>query len=125
MARRVPTAFGLGPCDGPRDRRSSGGQDGELAILRRRTEIRTATKRPVSAPIRTAQSAAWVRNIFEIAGYVFGPVLVGVLGDHATGAVGSIGDSVSLLMVLWLPGIWIVVRYLPETRGRELEEITG
>ncbi|MDQ3757290.1 MAG: MFS transporter [Actinomycetota bacterium] len=72
-----------------------------------------------------AQSAAWVRNIFEIAGYVFGPVLVGVLGDHATGAVGSIGDSVSLLMVLWLPGVYIVLRYIPETKGRELEDITG
>lgn len=72
-----------------------------------------------------AQSAAWVRNIFEIGGYVFGPVLVGVLGDHTTGAVGSIGDSVSLLMVLWLPGIFVVWRYLPETRGMELEDITG
>lgn len=72
-----------------------------------------------------AQSAAWVRNIFEIAGYVFGPLLVGVLGDHATGAVGSIGDSVSLLMILWLPGVWIVWRYLPETKGMELEDITG
>jgi MFS family permease len=71
-----------------------------------------------------AQSAAWVRNIFEIAGYVFGPVLVGVLGDHATGAVGSIGDSISLLMLLWLPGIWIVLRYIPETKGMELEAIT-
>lgn len=72
-----------------------------------------------------AQSAAWVRNIFEIAGYVFGPVLVGVLGDHATGSVGSIGDAVSLLLVLWLPGIYIVWRYIPETKGLELEDITG
>lgn len=71
-----------------------------------------------------AQSAAWVRNIFEIVGYALGPVLVGVLGDHATGAIGSIGDSVSLLMLLWLPGIYIVWRYIPETRGRELEDIT-
>jgi len=70
-----------------------------------------------------AQSAAWVRNIFEIAGFVGGPLLVGVLGDHATGAVGSIGDTVSLLMILWLPGIFIVWRYLPETRGMELEEL--
>src|SRR5207302_4497278 len=30
------------------------------------------------------QAAAWVRNVFEIAGYVFGPALVGILGDHAT-----------------------------------------
>ena len=72
-----------------------------------------------------AQSAAWVLNIFEIAGYAFGPLLVGVLGDHATGPVGSIGDSVSLLMLLWLPGIYIVWRYLPETKGMELEDITG
>ena len=72
-----------------------------------------------------AQSAAWVRNIFEIAGYVFGPLLVGVLGDHATGVVGSIGDSVSLLMILWLPGVYVVWRYLPETKGMELEDITG
>lgn len=72
-----------------------------------------------------AQSAAWVRNIFEIAGYVFGPVIVGVLGDHSTGTIGSIGDSVSLLMVLWLPGIYVVWRYIPETKGMELEDITG
>jgi MFS transporter, putative metabolite:H+ symporter len=72
-----------------------------------------------------AQSAAWVRNIFEIAGYVLGPFLVGYLGDHRTGAIGSIGDSVSLLMLLWLPGIYLVVRYIPETKGMELEEIHG
>lgn len=72
-----------------------------------------------------SQSAAWVRNIFEIAGYVGGPLLVGVLGDHATGAIGSIGDTVSLLMVLWLPGVYLVWRYIPETKGRELDEIHG
>jgi len=32
-------------------------------------------------PLRAG--AAWVRNWFEIAGYVFGPALVGILGDHA------------------------------------------
>ena len=70
-----------------------------------------------------SQSAAWVRNIFEIAGYVGGPLLVGVLGDHATGAIGSIGDTVSLLMVLWLPGVYLVWRYIPETKGMDLEDI--
>ncbi len=69
------------------------------------------------------QAAAWIRNVFEIAGYVFGPALVGILGDHATGAVGNVGDTVSLLMLLQLPTIWLVWRYMPETRGRELEEI--
>lgn len=70
-----------------------------------------------------SQSAAWVRNIFEIAGFVGGPFLVGYLGDHRTGAVGSIGDSVSLLMLMWLPGIFLVWKYIPETKGMELEDI--
>lgn len=69
------------------------------------------------------QAAAWVRNWFEIAGYVFGPALVGILGDHATGAIGNIGDTVTLLMVLQVPTIWLVWRYMPETRGMELEDI--
>jgi putative MFS transporter len=69
------------------------------------------------------QATAWVRNWFEIAGYVFGPALVGVLGDHATGAIGNIGDTVTLLFVLQIPTIWLVWRYLPETKGLELEAI--
>jgi putative MFS transporter len=70
------------------------------------------------------QAAAWVRNWFEIAGYVFGPALVGILGDHATGAIGNIGDTVTLMMCLWLPGLVLAWRYLPETRGVHLEDIT-
>jgi putative MFS transporter len=72
-----------------------------------------------------AQSAAWVRNIFEIAGYIGGPILVGRLGDHATGPIGSIGDTVSILMLIWLPGIYLVWRYIPETTGMHLDEIHG
>lgn len=66
------------------------------------------------------QAAAWVRNWFEIAGYVFGPALVGVLGDHATGAIGNVGDTVTFLMVMQLPAVWLIWRYMPETRGVEL-----
>lgn len=69
------------------------------------------------------QSAAWSRNIFEIAGFILGPLLVGVLGDHYTGALGSIGDTVSLLLLLFVPATWLIWRHLPETQGRELEEI--
>ena len=69
------------------------------------------------------QAAAWVRNWFEIAGYVFGPALVGILGDHATGAIGNIGDTVTFLMIMQIPGIYLVWRYMPETKGKELEEI--
>jgi MFS transporter, putative metabolite:H+ symporter len=71
------------------------------------------------------QAAAWVRNWFEIAGYVFGPALIGVLGDHATGAIGNIGDTVSLLMIIQIPGLFLVWRHMPETRGRELEDISA
>jgi putative MFS transporter len=69
------------------------------------------------------QAAAWVRNWFEIAGIFFGPVLVGVLGDHATGAIGNIGDTVTLLMVLQVPTLYLVWRFMPETKGKELETI--
>lgn len=69
------------------------------------------------------QAAAWARNIFEIAGFILGPLLVGVLGDHYTGALGSIGDTVSLLLLLFVPATWLIWRHLPETKGRELEEI--
>lgn len=71
------------------------------------------------------QAAAWIRNLFEIAGYVFGPAVVGILGDHATGAVGNVGDTVSLLMLLQLPTLWLIAKYLPETKGHELEELSA
>ncbi len=69
------------------------------------------------------QAAAWIRNWFEIAGYVFGPALVGILGDHATGAIGNIGDTVTLLMILQLPALYLIWKYMPETKGLELEEV--
>lgn len=69
------------------------------------------------------QSAAWARNIFEIAGFILGPLLVGVLGDHYSGALGSIGDTVTILVLLFIPATWLIWRHLPETMGRELEEI--
>lgn len=69
------------------------------------------------------QAAAWTRNLFDIAGYVFGPALVGILGDHATGAIGNIGDTVTLLTLLMLPTLWLIAKYLPETKDLELEDI--
>src|SRR5437764_6783469 len=70
------------------------------------------------------QAAAWVRNWFEIAGYIFGPALVGILGDHTTGAIGNVGDAVSLLMIMTAPGIYLIWRHMPETKGRELDELS-
>ena len=71
------------------------------------------------------QAAAWIRNWFEIAGYVFGPALVGILGDHATGAIGNIGDTVTFLMILQIPAAYLVWRFMPETKGMELEEVAA
>jgi putative MFS transporter len=68
-------------------------------------------------------SAAWIRNVFEIAGYVFGPAVVGILGDHQSGAIGNVGDTVTALMLLQLPTLWLVWRFLPETKGRELDDV--
>jgi putative MFS transporter len=64
------------------------------------------------------QAAAWIRNIFDISGTIVGPLAVGVL---AGGPIGGIGNAVTLLAVLWLPAAWLVWRYLPETRGLDLE----
>jgi MFS family permease len=69
------------------------------------------------------QTAAWVRNVFEIAGYVFGPAVVGILGDHQSGAIGNIGDTVTALMLLEVPCLYLVWRYLPETKGTVLEDV--
>jgi putative MFS transporter len=68
------------------------------------------------------QAAAWIRNIFEIAGYVFGPALVGILGDHTSGAIGNIGDTVTVLMIMQIPALYLVWRFMPETKGKELDE---
>lgn len=70
-----------------------------------------------------SQAAAWVRNVFEILGFVWGPALIGILGDRYNGVIGNVGDTVSLIMVVQLPCIWLAWRHLPETRGVELEDI--
>lgn len=68
-----------------------------------------------------SRAAAWCRNGFEIPGGIAGPAIVGFLGDHVTGIVGSIGDVLSLLFLACvLPVIFIAWRYIPETRGADL-----
>lgn len=71
------------------------------------------------------QSAAWLRNWFQVAGLGIGPALVGILGDPTSGAIGNIGGTVSLLMLVWIPALWLIWRYIPETRGETLEQITS
>ena len=68
------------------------------------------------------QAAAWIRNVFDAASAALGPLAVGVL---AGGAVGNVGNSVTLLAVLWIPATWLVWRHLPETRGVELDSVSA
>jgi len=68
-----------------------------------------------------ARAAAWCRNAFEIPGGILGPLLVGVLGDHRTGSIGSIGDAMSVLfLVTLLPTLFIAWRYIAETRHLDM-----
>jgi hypothetical protein len=70
--------------------------------------------------VRT-RAAAWARNAFEIPGGVVGPLLVGLLGDHRTGPIGDIGDTMGVLLVATLiPVLFIAWRYIGETRGADL-----
>ena len=68
-----------------------------------------------------SRAAAWCRNAFEIPGGIFGPLVVGLLGDHATGPVGSIGDAMSLVFIVTiLPVAFIAARYIGETRDVDM-----
>ena len=68
-----------------------------------------------------SRAAAWCRNAFEIPGGMLGPLLVGLLGDHRSGPIGSIGDAMSLLFLATLiPVLVIGARYVGETKGLDL-----
>jgi len=71
-----------------------------------------------------AQANSWVRAFFGVAAQAAGPALVGVLGDRTTGAIGSIGGAVSVLLLATIPNIWLIWRYLPESRGVPLEVLS-
>ncbi len=68
-----------------------------------------------------AQASAWVRNWFAVVGSALGPAMVGVLGDPYHGAIGNIGNTLSLLMLVALPAAFLIWRFMPETRAVELE----
>ncbi len=68
-----------------------------------------------------SRAAAWCRNAFEVPGAIVAPLIVGILGDHVTGPIGSIGDAMSLAIIAFVPGaMFIAWRYLPETRRVDL-----
>ncbi len=71
-----------------------------------------------------AQANSWVRAFFGVAAQAAGPALVGVLGDRTTGAIGSIGGAVSVLLLATIPNLWLIRRYLPESQGVPLEVLS-
>ncbi|GAC1364998.1 MAG: hypothetical protein NVSMB32_08120 [Actinomycetota bacterium] len=70
------------------------------------------------------RAATWCRNAFEIPGGILGPLIVGFLGDHRHGAIGSIGGSASLLfLVCTVPVLLIAWKGIGETRGLDLDTL--
>jgi putative MFS transporter len=68
-----------------------------------------------------SRASAWCRNAFEIPGGVLGALVVGSLGDHVDGPVGSIGDAMSLVTIATLPAAMLVAwRFVPETNGEDM-----
>jgi MFS family permease len=68
-----------------------------------------------------SRAAAWCRNAFEILGGVFGALVVGMLGDHVTGALGSIGDAMTLATIAMLPAAMAVAWwFVPETNHEDI-----
>jgi MFS family permease len=71
-----------------------------------------------------SRAAAWCRNAFEVPGGILGAPLVGWLGDHQSGPVGSIGDAMSFVFVACLiPCLFIAWRYIRETKDVDLEAL--
>jgi putative MFS transporter len=68
-----------------------------------------------------SRAAAWCRNAFEVLGGVLGALTVGILGDHVSGSVGSIGDAMSLVTVAMLPPATVVCwLFVPETKAEDM-----
>jgi len=71
-----------------------------------------------------SRAAAWCRNAFEIPGGMLGPFLVGILGDHTTGPLGSIGSAMTAVFIATLlPVLLIAWLYVGETKGVDLEAL--
>lgn len=68
-----------------------------------------------------ATAAAWARNMVEIPAFLIGPLLVGLLGDHGTGTLGAMSNVITIIFGLMPVTVFLVWRYLPETKGRHLE----
>jgi MFS family permease len=68
-----------------------------------------------------SRASAWCRNAFEVPGGILGAFVVGQLGDHVSGPIGSIGDAMSLVTIAMLPAAMVIAwRFVPETNGDDL-----
>jgi MFS family permease len=68
-----------------------------------------------------SRASAWCRNAFEIPGGVLGALVVGALGDHVSGAIGSVRDAMSLLTIALLPSAMVLTwLFVPETNGEDM-----
>ncbi len=73
-----------------------------------------------------ASAAAWTNNTLGRIGMVLAPTLVGLLAAHfAVGNKTGLGPAVAVLGLAPLVCAGLVLAFLPETRNRELEEITS
>lgn len=71
-----------------------------------------------------SRAAAWNRNAFEVVGGIVGAFVVGLLGDHVTGPLGSIGAAVTVVLLATVPAaMFIAWRFVPETKGVDLERM--
>lgn len=71
-----------------------------------------------------ATAVAFARSIFGTLGAITGPLTVGLLADRKIGLIGNVGDSVSIVALMYIAAA-LVLRLLPETAGRELESIAA
>jgi putative MFS transporter len=69
-----------------------------------------------------ATAVALARSVFGTLGATIGPFVAGQLADPGHGLVGNIGDSVSVVLLAYLPAALLLWR-LPETRGRDLAHV--
>lgn len=83
-------------------------------------------------PTRFRASAVGLsRGVFVTLGGIFGPFIAGLMADASAAEAfpdfpvfGHLGNTLSAIALLYLPAIFII-RKLPETAGRELENISA
>jgi putative MFS transporter len=73
---------------------------------------------------KRATAVAFVRSVWGTLGGILGPFTVGLVADPKHNLIGSVGDSVSLLLFLLVPAM-LILQLLPETARRDLGSIAA